>query len=60
MSETNVMWTLGDVMEYTGLTRRKAARLLDMDSCPTLPRIKGHAYLVPSKAFISWYESAEW
>lgn len=56
----NETWELKDVMAYTGLSRRKAIKLLNMETCPTLPREKGFMYFVPSGAFKDWYDNARW
>lgn len=46
--------TIEDVMEELGIGRKKATHLLNMKSCPKLPRKKGCKYLVPRQAFDEW------
>ena len=60
MSISNEMWGIEEVMEYTGLTRRGATRLLKTEGCPTMPRGKGEKYQVPSQGFIKWFSDCGW
>lgn len=55
--KTSNVWTIEDVMEYTGLGRKTVTRLLLSPECPTLPRRKGQKFLVRREAFERWFTS---
>jgi len=54
------MWGMAEVMEYTGMSRKGATRLLNLKSCPKLPRKKGQTFRVPKEAFIRWFEGGKY
>lgn len=43
-----------DVMTELNVGRATATRILNMKSCPTLPRKKNQKFLVPEEAFREW------
>lgn len=56
--DAKLIWTLKDVMEYTGLSRPLATRLLNRKGCPLVGKhVKNHKYLVRREAFISWLQT---
>lgn len=54
------MWGVEDVMAYTGLSRKAAIRMLNLESCPKLPRSKKQKFRVPREAFIKWFVGGQY
>lgn len=55
MANNTAIWTLQDVMAYTGLGRKAATALLNRKGCPLVGKHqKNCKYLVRKEAFISW------
>lgn len=55
----NEMWGMKEVMEYLGVSRTMATRVLNMKGCPILPREKFGSYKVRKEAFIEWWTRKE-
>ena len=48
------IWSIRDVMEYLGVSRKAATAILNTKGCPVVPRMKGQKYLVFRDAFLEW------
>ena len=55
INSSEQVWTIEDVMRFTGLGRRIVTRIFLLPDCPTLPRKKGQKYLIRKEAFLKWW-----
>ena len=49
-----------EVMAILDVGRETATAILNMPSCPCLPRRKGQTFRVPKEAFLEWIRSGQY